>query len=246
MIRAYFGHHKCGSSWVSTVLSDISNRAGLSLITHADSNSFNNEPQELFKTNNYDFWFHVNANWNIVNKIQSRAVHIVRDPRDVIISGYYSHLYSHPVDGLTMLQKHRKALQETDKETGLYLEMDFAEFYMQDMLSFAKAPVSKNLYTVCYEQLIANQLLAFQSILQHLEIYPKLIDRQQIEDVVYAHSFKNRSKGRERGVEDPKSDARKGQPGDWTNHFSEDHKYYFKEKYQPLLELYGYCENIDW
>ena len=52
-----------------------------------------------------------------------RAFHLIRDPRDVCVSAYYSHLYSHATDVWPELAPHRKQLQALTKERGLFLEL---------------------------------------------------------------------------------------------------------------------------
>lgn len=55
-----------------------------------------------------------------------RGVHVIRDPRDIIVSAYYSHKTSHPVNHFPDLKQHRRRLQNLNVEDGLLLEMDFS------------------------------------------------------------------------------------------------------------------------
>jgi hypothetical protein len=54
-----------------------------------------------------------------------RGVHMIRDPRDIIVSGYYSHRYSHSTDGWPDMRKQREKLKACSVEEGLLLDMDF-------------------------------------------------------------------------------------------------------------------------
>ncbi|WP_243663200.1 sulfotransferase domain-containing protein [Rhodothermus marinus] len=56
---------------------------------------------------------------------------------------------------------------------------------------------------------------------------------------VWDHRFEKKAR-RRRGEEDPRSHYRKGQPGDWRNHFTEEHVAAFKEKFPGLVEKLGY------
>jgi len=60
------------------------------------------------------------------------------------------------------------------------------------------------------------------------------------------NDFKNFTKGRNPGAEDVRHHFRKGLPGDWINHFNNEHKKCFKEKYNDLLIKLQYVENEDW
>jgi len=56
---------------------------------------------------------------------------------------------------------------------------------------------------------------------------------------VWDHRFEKKAR-RRRGEEDPRSHYRKGQPGDWRNHFTAEHVAAFKEKFPGLVEKLGY------
>ena len=51
---------------------------------------------------------------------------MIRDPRDVVVSGYYSHRHSHPLGSWVELAEHRRRLQAVTPEEGLLLEIDFS------------------------------------------------------------------------------------------------------------------------
>lgn len=50
--------------------------------------------------------------------------HVIRDPRDVIVSSYFSHLYSHKTDQWSELSDHRKHLQSLTFNEGLIYEIE--------------------------------------------------------------------------------------------------------------------------
>ena len=51
---------------------------------------------------------------------------------------------------------------------------------------------------------------------------------------------------RKQGDEDVTSHFRKGRPGDWINHFTDDHKALFKELYPEILIGLGYESSNYW
>jgi hypothetical protein len=57
----------------------------------------------------------------------TRAFHVIRDPRDLIVSGYFSHRNTHPTEAFPDIQAHREALQVVSLEDGLAREMVFAQ-----------------------------------------------------------------------------------------------------------------------
>ena len=62
---------------------------------------------------------------------------------------------------------------------------------------------------------------------------------------VWDHRFEKKAR-RRKGEEDPRSHYRKGQPGDWRNHFTEEHVAAFKEKFGDLVVRLGYEPDNDW
>jgi lipopolysaccharide transport system ATP-binding protein len=59
------------------------------------------------------------------------------------------------------------------------------------------------------------------------------------------NSFKNRA-GRKPGEEDVTSHYRKGVSGDWQNHFTDNIKAAFKEKFGQILIDTGYEKDMNW
>jgi hypothetical protein len=57
----------------------------------------------------------------------TRAFHVIRDPRDIIVSAYFSHRHSHPTEGLPHLAAHREELLGLSLDQGLLSEMEFSK-----------------------------------------------------------------------------------------------------------------------
>ncbi len=75
-----------------------------------------------------------NAQYKCVRDIPDfLGVHVIQDPRDVVMSGYFSHLYSHPTRGWPKLAKYRDILRSVNKDEGLILEMDFLGWVFRSM-----------------------------------------------------------------------------------------------------------------
>ena len=72
------------------------------------------------------------------------------------------------------------------------------------------------------------------------------IDEGTLRDIVHRHRFEVKAGGRTPGEEDRSSHYRRGQSGDWVNHFEPVHVEAFKERYNDLLLLLGYETDPDW
>jgi hypothetical protein len=129
---AYFGHHKCATTWLNDIIGQVCKRIGLSIVIIHNSELFN-DSLESIKNHQIDFLSYINADIENVKKLENNFIgfHVVRDPRDIVVSAYYSHLYSHPVGGgWPELIEHRKNLQNSSKDKGLFLEMDFLDNFV--------------------------------------------------------------------------------------------------------------------
>ena len=88
-------------------------------------------------TEQVDFLVLANANHTDAFSLPLyRGFHVVRDPRDVIVSAYFSHKNSHPTDEWPELMAHRERLQTVSKPEGLYLEMEFSRPFLEDMFTW--------------------------------------------------------------------------------------------------------------
>jgi hypothetical protein len=138
---AYFGHHKCASTWIHNIVGNVCDETGLQCSYLANDEMFNHDLPGFVEQNDVDFLCLVNANIEHVRQLpEFRGFHMVRDPRDILTSAYFSHLHSHQTGAWPALVEHRAKLQQVGEDEGLYLEMDF------------NAEVFKDMWTWDYEQ----------------------------------------------------------------------------------------------
>ncbi len=273
-IFAYFGHHKCATTWLNDILGQVCKRIGLSIVIIHNSELFN-DYLESIKKNQIDFLSYINADIENVKKLENNFIgfHVVRDPRDIVVSAYYSHLYSHPVgEGWPELIEHRKNLQNSSKDKGLFLEMDFLDnFVFQNLYNWDYR--QPNVKEIKMEDLIKDPSKVLLDVFEFLHIIdnydhtkiqsdynpielkdsyttnnnnPHSISHKEILSIIYNNRFSLKANGRKSGEEDVKSHYRKGSSGDWIHHFNPEHKKYFKEKYNDLLIMLGYENQNDW
>lgn len=193
----------------------------------------------------FDLWCYTNADYVFVRPLDTIGFHVVRDPRDVVVSGYFSHLRTHPDAGWPRLRLYRPYLQSLSKEEGLMKEIEFSGVFLQQMLSWdyrAKPAILE----LRFEDMIARQRDSFRTVLEHMGLMPSMLKPEALDAILAKHSFEQLSGGRSPGQEDASSHYRRGVPGDWRNHFTREHRAYFKSLYNPLLRKLGYEEREDW
>jgi hypothetical protein len=192
-----------------------------------------------------DFLMLTNARQTDVDTLPgSRGVHLFRDPRDMVVSGYFSHRNSHPidVDGVrwTELIRHRINLRKLDEEAGMMAEIEFSGYFLDHMLSWDyDAP---NVLAVRMEDLVSDPAAQWRRMLAHWQLLDRL-PGGHLDGLLATHSFERMAGGaRKIGEEDQTSHYRKGVAGDWRNHLNEDHLKLFRKRYGDLVERLGY----DW
>ena len=135
-LYAFFGHHKCATGWIDSVLRETCFHLGWRfLIVHTPERFAPYGSLGGFvEQEKPDLLSYTNANMAYLDTLPPfRGFHVVRDPRDVVVSGYFSHLHSHPTDNWPELEAHRAKLKALSKEEGLMLELDFSRQFLQDM-----------------------------------------------------------------------------------------------------------------
>ncbi|WP_022834891.1 sulfotransferase domain-containing protein [Salisaeta longa] len=129
-LRVVYGHHKCATGWITEIMRECAFHLGLRHdIVHLPSDiAPHGNLGGRVATRQPDLLFYTNATHAQARTLPAhRGVHVVRDPRDVLVSAYFSHLRSHPTDEWPALQPHRAALQAADKDEGLLLELAFSQ-----------------------------------------------------------------------------------------------------------------------
>ncbi|MBM2621085.1 sulfotransferase domain-containing protein [Actinoplanes sp. LDG1-06] len=164
-----------------------------------------------------------------------RAFFVMRDPRDMVVSSYFSTRNSHGPMGDVLEQ--RKVLMELPRKEGmLWLIGDMAKKNRFGAIrSWVDAPQSPEVKLVKYEDLTGdNQSDEMAALLSHCGIN---LPPDALETVLSRYSF---AKMNERKGTSTVSHYRKGQPGDWANHFDDDIYEAFNKVTGDLVERLGY------
>src|SRR5215813_832211 len=216
-LLAYFGHHKCGTTWIQHIIDHVCESVQLKIVHHHNEEGFGGDIEACRHKQPFEFWCYSNADVTFVRDLILRGFHVVRDPRDIVVSGYFSHLNSHPDREWGWLQRHRRYLRSVSKHDGLLLDMQFSALLMAQMLTWDYS--NPNILELRFEDLIAKDVDCFTRIFSFLGLFPQRLATPQISAATTKFSFANLSNGRARGQEDSSSHYRKGEPGDWRNHF---------------------------
>jgi hypothetical protein len=171
--------------------------------------------------------------------VDSKYFIVLRDPRDILVSGYYSLKFSH-VD-IPRISEQRKELESITQDDGMFRTMDnLVQPCVDIALSWAKSGAK----WIRYEELLVDDVeLLSKALLVDCGLP---IKKKTLEDAVLACRFEKFSGGRKPGQEDINSHFRKGVAGDWKNQLSPHVKAVFKERFGEALQICGYEKNPDW
>ncbi|MGJ3242698.1 MAG: sulfotransferase domain-containing protein [Opitutales bacterium] len=131
---AYFGHHKAASSWIRLILETLCRQARIPHAGFDNPAQFDHNLPDWLRAHPVRVISYTNAAWQDVEPLMPlRGIHLIRDPRDILVSAYHSHRNSHPTDAWPELLPHRQKLQALDTEDGLLEELVFSECYLRQI-----------------------------------------------------------------------------------------------------------------
>jgi hypothetical protein len=285
-LLVYFGHHKCASSYVRLILTDLAKivklRIGAQHLPQHLPLGYEKKSAELRRRTeavleqiaqpDCDLLVFRNAERVYLDTVAAhdfRGFHVIRDPRDIVVSGYFSHKHSHATkaDDNPWMIEHRARLQGCEQEAGLLLEIDYCAAYFEHLATWNYRHPS--VYESRFEVLTVTPEAEFGRILDFLGIHlqqggvigwlrrlaarlagnpaPHTVCPQQAwHEILKRHAFARLSGGRQMGQEDTHHHYRKGTAGDWRNHFTPKVTQVFKQRYGDLLIQLGYERDEAW
>ncbi len=238
MLRVFLGHHKCASQWMSDIFRELCDQAGLCYAKCTDGQNLGKKLAHLPIKSEPCMLFYTNADYRMLTRLPDfLGIHLIRDPRDVCISAYYSHMHSHPTRSWPELTKHRNNLASLNFEDGLLLDMEFCKKYLTYMGTWNFA--DPRILELRFEEVTVNPLQYFRKIITYLEL-EHLFSQETLTTVVEKNSYRQKSKGRQRGELNIHSHYRSGLSDQWKVLFTQNHIELFKRHYGWILKNTGY------
>lgn len=222
-------HHKCASRWSIEYFSKIACLNGLSF----DYKDRTEDIRGITK----GIRFFGNSSYKDALSLKLYGLHIVRNPLMIILSAYYSHIATHPVDGWNNLVIQRQLLENSTFDEGMLLTLAFLE--RADINGETVGPLyalrnwdfaDDRFITLRSEDLVAQPSATIKSIKQFST--SKLPDDSDF-------LFQRFSGGRQPGQQDLKSHYRSGDPNEWRGTIPKVVVEYCRKNFsQMLLRFY--------
>lgn len=227
-------HHKTGTLWMESIFREICLKFGLIF--------FSGKQKQLPEDFNVFFQSHSMFNTEQIPG-EYRGIHMIRDPRDRIISGCFYHQKAGE-DWLHTRQKKFGGLSYQEKinsyeylEDKILFEMENSGFLsIQQMLDWNYQ--NPAFFEVRYEDLVSDEnLILFHKMFVFLGFSGEVIP--QILRIAHDNSLFS-------GMLESSVHIRSGEPGQWEKYFRPVHKKRFLELFGDVLLRLGYESNDDW
>ena len=188
-LRVFFGHHKCATGWTGGTLREIALHLGRTFRVVNQTKDFAAEGSlgDFVKTNGVEVLSYANAKIKHARSLPLyRGFHVVRDPRDVLVSGYFSHRKTHGTNNWPELVEHRARLQSMSKSDGLFAEMEFSARFFEEMRTWDYE--QPNVLELRMEDITADPIPHFLHIARFLNV----LDEDEHVDTNPVHRFAQR------------------------------------------------------
>lgn len=125
-VLLFFGHHRCASSWADDIFRTVARELRLRHATCHATAVFGHALRAYVERHRLDCVAYTNADYREVEGLAPyRGFHVIRDPRDVAVSCYFSHRYSHRLDEQWLgLADRRAHLTRLSPDEGLLHEIE--------------------------------------------------------------------------------------------------------------------------
>src|SRR5215469_15098557 len=166
-LAAAFGHHKCASMWVHGICEQVCLDLGLRLGCVFGASEFGADLPRYVRERRLDFLLYGNADFQQVERLQAEnlcAFHYVRDPRDIVVSAYFSHRNSHSTAAWPELIEYREKLRSCTEEQGLFLELESRAQQFQEMRSWKDLAAGGSIRSYRIEDVISRPYESFLEI----------------------------------------------------------------------------------
>ena len=227
-------HHKSGTYWLNKIFRWLSLYEGFKF--------YSGLKEDLPR--NYDIFFQNKSHFgDEVLSLNYKGLHMIRDPRDIIVSGCFYHqranepwlhIKQSKFNGLTYQEKINSYDTLDDK---IAFEMKNTAFQcIKDMLAWDYD--NHKFFEIKYEDLLQDSnLFLFHRIFTFLGIPSKVIPKAL--QIAHKHSIFS-------GIPKMKGHIRSGRARQWEKYFNKNNKRLFVDIYGDALVVLDYERNNDW
>jgi hypothetical protein len=235
-------YHKVGTVWFGRVLREVAAEYGMRFSAGSDYGKIRRFEQQRDSDIFLDLGSHVDLD-KLPDYVGS---HMIRDPRDVVVSGYFYHLWTDEAWANLPLAEfrgmsYREYLNSVDQNEGLLTEIRRVSFWVPHMVNWDYQ--NPRVFEIRYEDILQAEETTFGELFAHYGFSEEAVERCC--RIAARYSFRSLSKGAGTSGR-VKSHLRSGRSGEWRELFHEEHKQLFKELYPGAVAALGYEKDDSW
>lgn len=238
----YVSYHKCATQFTERVLRAVCDQYGLRARTY-DSRHEKVRALSLLRT---DFLMLTDYSSSMVSleSLGARGVYVIRDPRDILVSMYFSHRSSHAMNH-PEIKRNRLALANLDVEDGLTYLMRESRFFrriMHELEAWGRRDLG--FHETTFEKLTADSHVEFTNILAFLELP---METGALAEILERYSFSAlKAEWAARNPGEEYNHYRRGKAGDWRKHLVGRAGEEFRARFGDLVVRLGYEDDPDY
>ena len=234
----HWSHHKAGTVWFIKVLGGVSDHFSMRIAL------FDKEEDRWERLRDLDVVVFLQTRRNdpkAIGHLAFRGTHIVRDPRDMLVSAYFYHLrtdeaWVHKPREKWKGQSYQGLLKSLSRTDGLFTELErMNRLTFKDMRTWDYT--ISEILELRYEDVLADEHRMMERIFRHYGFSDSAVDYAV--DTALRFSLNSRDTKRDPHV-------RSGRPGQWKDVLEAEHILRFKELTGDLLVRLGYEHSSDW
>ena len=229
--------HKCGSNWFRRLFRAAADKHGANIFVSKPNDAEINRSVDRDSETTIALHRTEEAENVFATAGEADAIILcVRDPKDVLVSQYFSWLKTHE-NNPTVILETREKLSEMSIKVGQRLLVHKRLIpFCNAISSWIPAISSGRAHILKYEDLLTD----FAGHMgPALELANVPMDQQELRDLEAKYSFSNIT-NRDPGAEDQSNHYRKGIAGDWMNYFDDRLVNIFNEAYSDICDGVGY------
>lgn len=230
--------HKCASNWTRRLFREAGAQHNLNVWVNKPNDSPVNQPVARGAEDTICIYRNGSRRDFLKTAVEGEKVVLcVRDPKDVVVSQYWSWRGTHRKNNDVLLET-RKVLNKLQiKEGLLYLIESRLVRFPEEVKHWIGHMHESQVGIMRYEGLLTTFCETYAGALDFLGLPPQSHD--ELLSIQDKYSF-NSLAGRNPGEENVESHYRKGVSGDWKTYFDEDISRAFDQKHGELCDALGY------
>lgn len=230
-------YHKVGTVWFLRVLREVAAHHGMTFGTGDDYARI----EAFERGRSVDIFLDYGSHVRLEELGEYVGSHMIRDPRDMVVSGYFYHLWTpEPWAHLPRAEYRGRTYQEQlnylPKSEGMLEEIRRMSFWIKHMADWDYD--NPRMYEIRYEDIMRDEPRIMREMFTHYGFRREAVDSAcRIAD---KYTFKRMAGG------GGSSHLRSGKTGEWSEHFGPEQRALFKELFPGVLATLGYETDDDW